>query len=111
TTAGTCSANPAGVGQQVPYTATVSPVPDGSTVIFEDGTSTIDGCGSQPVDTATGQATCQVTYTAPGSHSITAIYGGDSSYNGSQNATAYSQTVTKAGTTTTLNSSANPAVF
>jgi hypothetical protein len=50
TTAVTSSANPTVVGHQVTYTATVTPAPDGGTVIFEDGPTTISGCGSQAVD-------------------------------------------------------------
>jgi hypothetical protein len=90
----------------------VTPAPDGGTVIFEDGPTTISGCGSQAVDKTTGTATCQVTYTAPGSHSITAFYSGDSNFNSSDNSLSpYSQAVNTAATTTTLSSSANPAVF
>jgi hypothetical protein len=100
------------VGHQVTYTATVTPAPDGGTVIFEDGPTTISGCGSQAVDTTTGTATCQVIYTAPGSHSITAFYSGDSNFNSSDNSLSpYSQAVNTAATTTTLSSSANPAVL
>ena len=48
---------------------------------------------------------------AVGTHSITAVYSGDDSYTGSTNSPALTQTVTAAATTTTLFSSANPAVF
>ncbi|MGH3185306.1 MAG: Ig-like domain-containing protein, partial [Streptosporangiaceae bacterium] len=68
------SANPSVAGPAVTYTATVSPVPDGGTVAFTDGGATITGCGAVPVDTSTGRATCQVTYTSAGTHSITAAY-------------------------------------
>ena len=83
TTAVTSSANPSTAGQAVTYTATVSPAPNGGTVAFTDSGATITGCGAQSVDTTTGKATCQVTYASPGSHSITATYGGDNNFSGS----------------------------
>ena len=101
------SANPSVVGQQVTYTATVSPVPDGGTVAFTDGTTTITECGAQPVDTSTGKATCTVTYTSPGAHSITATYGGDNSFSGSSGSLTH--TVNQAATSTALASSPNPS--
>ena len=71
------SPNPSAVGGQASYTATVSPRPDGGTVAFEDGTATIAGCGSEPVDPTTGTAICQVTYSSTGTHVVTAVYSGD----------------------------------
>jgi hypothetical protein len=65
------SANPSAAGAQVTYTATVSPAPNGGTVTFSDGTATIADCGSAPVDTSTGQAICQMTYTGAGSGLLT----------------------------------------
>ncbi len=91
------SANPASVGGQVTYTATVNPVPDGGTVAFADGGTTIAGCGTAAVNTSSGTATCQATYTATGSHPITASYSGDSNYLAS-NSTTLIQTVTAAPT-------------
>ena len=86
------SANPSVVGAQVTYTATVTPVPDGGTAAFKEGSTTIAGCGWRSVDTSTGQATCQVTYTEPGAHSVTADYTGTASYAASTSA-ALSQQV------------------
>jgi probable HAF family extracellular repeat protein len=77
------SSNPAVIGEQVTYTATVTPVPDGGTVEFMDGASTILGCGSQTVDTSTGEATCHVTYPSPGTHSISAAYSGGPAFDAS----------------------------
>jgi hypothetical protein len=79
------SANPSIPGQAVTYTATVSPAPDGGPVAFTDGGTAIAGCAAQPVNSS-GQATCQVTYTATGSHAITAAYSGDAVYAGSTSA-------------------------
>jgi hypothetical protein len=87
TTALASSANPSASGQSVTYTATVSPVPDGGTVTFTDGTTTIAGCGAQPVDTSTGQATCQTTPGTTGAHNIAAAFNGSGSFAASTPAT------------------------
>ncbi len=91
TTSLASSANPSIIGQSVTYTATVSPVPDGGTVAFSDNGSPISACQSQPVNTATGQATCTVTYNVVGSHSLTATYSGDFNYAGSTSAVLIQQ--------------------
>jgi hypothetical protein len=99
------STNPAVVGQQVTYTATVSPAPDGGTVSFADGGTPIAGCSAQAVTTSTGTATCQLTYSVAGSHSITTTYSGDSAFVGSTSA-ALAETVAPATPELTW---ANPA--
>lgn len=73
---------------------------DGATVL---GTGTLTFVGGQAKATFTTS-----TPLAVASHSITAVYGGDSNYNASTSA-VLTQTVNKAGTTTTLPPSANPA--
>ncbi len=77
------SANPSVVGASVTYTATVSPVPNGGTMSFTDNASPIAGCQGVAVSTVTGTATCTVTYTSVGSHSIVATYSGNFYYLGS----------------------------
>ena len=85
-TALSSSANPSSPGQQVTFTATVSPIPGAGTVSFTDGGSTIPGCG--PVSfSGSGHATCQVSFPAAGSHSIVAAYQGDSEFGGSSSPT------------------------
>ena len=81
------SANPSAAGQAVSYAATVSPAPDGGTVAFTDNGSPIAGCGAQPVNTSTGQATCQTTPAPAGAHNIVAAFSGSSSFTGSTSAT------------------------
>ena len=76
------SADPSIVGAQVTYTASVTPVPDGGTIAFKDGATTITGCGSQSID-ASGRATCQLTHTDVGTRSITAEYSGNAGYTAS----------------------------
>jgi Bacterial Ig-like domain (group 3) len=68
------SADPSVSGQQVTYTATVSPVPDQGTVAFSDNGQTIAACAAQPVNTANGTATCTVSYPGPGTHQIIASF-------------------------------------
>ncbi|HLG92314.1 MAG TPA: Ig-like domain-containing protein, partial [Acidimicrobiales bacterium] len=103
------SANPSVTGQPVTYTATVTggtTQPTG-TVSFSDGGTPVPSC--QALALSSGSATCQVTYSGVGSHSIVASYSGDSNYPPSSSA-ALTQTVNQAATTTALSSSANPSV-
>jgi len=83
TTSVTSNNNPSVLGQSVMFTATVTPQEDPEalptgTVTFKDGTITL-GSGSL----TSGSATLTTSLLAAGSHSITAVYGGDSIYSGS----------------------------
>jgi hypothetical protein len=103
------SVNPSSFGQSVTFTATVSPVAPGAgtrtgTVTFYDGVTSL-GTGTL---NAAYQATLSTTGLSVASHSITAVYGGDSNFNGSTSL-ALSQVVNKADTTTSVVSSANPS--
>jgi hypothetical protein len=101
----TSSLNPSVYGQQVMFTATISPSSGASgTVTFMDGASTL---GTSALN-ASGVATLSTSSLAVGIHSITALYSGDGSHSSSASAPS-SQTVNKAGTTTTLTSSSNPS--
>jgi hypothetical protein len=74
--------NPILLQNPVTYTATVSSkagLPTG-TVTFSDGGTAITACASTPVTVSTGLASCAVTYTATGTHSITALYSGDTNF-------------------------------
>ncbi len=106
------SASPASswvFGQRLTFTATVAPqtgggTPTGTVTFYLDGdlyTGTLDGSGVATFSIGAIQAT---------SHTITASYGGDGSFNGSTS-NAITQTVSKADTTMTVTSSANPSVF
>jgi hypothetical protein len=99
--------NPSTYGQQVVFTATVTPgsgsgIPTG-TVTFKDGATLL---GSAAL--SGGTASLATAALSTGSHTITASYGGDANYLSSVSA-AVSQTVNKANTTTVVSSSANPA--
>jgi hypothetical protein len=96
-------------GQPVTLTATVAPTsgsgtPTGS-VTFKDGTVTLG--------TATlsgGKATFTTNQLGAGSHSLTAVYGGSTTYAGSTSA-ALTETIHQATTQVSLTSSGTSAVY
>jgi DNA-binding beta-propeller fold protein YncE len=92
------SADPSVSGQQVTYTATVTPVPDQGTVAFSDNGQTIASCSAQPVNTANGTATCTVSYPGPGTHQIIASFSTGTGSGGSTSP-ALTQTVNQDSTT------------
>jgi chitinase len=101
------SAQSAALGQAVTFTALVTSangIPDGE-VAFKDRSTTLD--------TATltgGNASFTTSTLATGSHSITAVYEGSTSFAASTSS-VLSLTVNKAATTTTVVSTVNPTVF
>ena len=107
TTALTSNTNPSTYNQSVTFTATISPAPTTGNgtiqVTFRDsgvkiGTGILNnGVATLPISSLTG-----------GTHSITAIYPGDSNYTGSTSS-ALSESVAPQGTTTAVSSSANPS--
>jgi hypothetical protein len=84
------------VGQSTSYSATVAPpgsrpgpvLPSGSVAFTDDG-QPVASCRSQPL--VSGTASCALTYTALGKHTITASYSGDANFAG---ATSAAQTIT-----------------
>jgi hypothetical protein len=105
------SANPSAFGQSVTLTATITANSPGSgiptgTVTFADG-STILGTAML---NGSGIATFGTSSLSVGSHSITAVYGGDTDFTSSTSSTL-SQTVNPDATTSAVASSANPSVF
>ncbi|MFN8630190.1 MAG: Ig-like domain repeat protein, partial [Chloroflexota bacterium] len=103
TTTLTSDVNPSTFGQNVTFTATVSPAAATGTVTFSEG-ATVLGTGTL----AGGVATFAISTLSVGTHTITASYGGDATYSNSTSA-PYDQVVIQAPTTTTLTSSANPS--
>lgn len=100
------SINPSYGGNEVAFTAVVSGnggVPTG-TVTFLDGTTQI-GQGSL---NASGQVSVKISSLTPGTHTITASYGGDAE--DSPGTSALSQIVQQAATAISLVSSNNPAI-
>lgn len=108
TTAVASSVNPAIAGQAVTFTATIQPGAGNSatgTVTFMDGSTTL---GTATV--ASNSAQLSVSTLALGTHSITAVYGGSSTFAGSTSS-ALTETVNQSSTTTALVSNLNPATF
>src|ERR1700674_1075690 len=106
TTTLTTSGSPSHVGQPVTFTATVTwtygTVPDGETVTFFNGTTTI-GTGT----TASGVAKFTTSSPTVGTHTIKATYPGDAEFKPSSGSVM--QVVEKYPTTATLSSSLNPS--
>jgi minor extracellular serine protease Vpr len=104
----TSSGSPSTYKQAVTFTATLSstsgPPPNGETVTFMDGSAVL-GTGTLSSGVATFTTTSPLKV---GSHSIKSVYAGDATFAASTSA-ALTQTVTKAVTTTALNSSPNPS--
>ncbi|HVJ94409.1 MAG TPA: Ig-like domain-containing protein [Labilithrix sp.] len=104
------SAAPSTFGQSVTFTATVSPVapstgvPTGS-VTFKDGANSIG-----VVSLSGGVAKLTISNFTPGSHTITAAYAGNTTFNASTSADL-TQEVDLADTSTTLISSAAPSII
>ncbi|MFO0678855.1 MAG: Ig-like domain-containing protein [Polyangiaceae bacterium] len=102
--------NPSVFGQAVQLSATVTGVSGGATptgtVTFLDGTTAI-GFG---VLNGAGQATFSTSALSASAHTLTARYGADSNYV-SSDSPPLSQQVNRAGTTTSLASSANPSAL
>ncbi len=103
TTTLTSSANPSALGQAVTFTATVSGASPTGTVQFKDG-GTLLGTGTL----SGGTASFSTSALTAGSHSITAVYGGDTN-NLTSTSSMLSQTVNQAATATSLTSSPNPS--
>ena len=112
TTSLTSSANPAAVGANVTFTASVNGNMPTGTAALTDGGNPIGGCTAVPLsgsgNTITGS--CGTSSLAVGTHSIVATYSGDAANTGSASA-ALSQVINggKATSTTTLVSSQNPS--
>ena len=104
TTMLTSDVNPSIFGQNVTFTATVSPAAATGTVQFS-----VDGAnvGAPMALNASGVATYATSGLSVGSHSIAAVYSGSTLYGSSSGSLA--QVVNQASTTTTLTSSLNPS--
>ena len=97
------SLNPAKFGQSVTLTAAVSPSAATGSVTFKEGGSDL---GTSSL--SNGSATYVNSALSVGSHGITAVYAGDTSYSGSTSNTL-TQIIQKADTSTGVVSSPNPS--
>jgi hypothetical protein len=107
TTVLTSSAENVGVGAAVTFTAAVSgagAVPTG-TVTFYNGTVSM-GTGTL----SNGVATLKTSFSTTGTFTITAVYGGDTSFTGSTSQ-PLAETITSPGFTTTVNPTNLPIEF
>jgi hypothetical protein len=107
TTALASSANPSTSGQSVTFTATISVTSPGSgtptgTVTFYDGSTSI-GTGT----VSAGVATFSTSSLSVGTHSIKAIYGGDTNFKTSTSA-VLRQVVNKASSPSSLDAALHP---
>ena len=103
------SVNPAVTGQEITFTATVTPA-SGNTV--PTGTVSFTFSGSVPVQMATldGSAHASITIPLGVTATVTAAYSGDGNFNPSTSSTL-TEVVNPASTTTRLMSSLNPSVY
>jgi len=98
----TSSLNPSLNGQAVTFTASVSPSSAATgTVQFLDGATAIGA-----VALSNGMAALTISKLAAGSHSLTAVYGGDANYNRATSATLTQSVLVATTTTLTANRSA-----
>ena len=107
TTALTASVNPSSYGQTVTFSATVTGgagVPTGTVTFQKNGTT----FGTATLNSL-GKATFATTALVPGTHPITAVYSGSTSYLTSTSA-AISEVTNATATTTKLTSSLNPSI-
>jgi hypothetical protein len=112
------SGSPTTYGQNVTFTATVSPTPSGGTVQFWNGESFLESSDPVTVNTSTGEATISTTGLDVGAHEITAVYSGNYAFATSiTDAPPLSQVVGKAPLTVTATdlirpiNTANPDPF
>ncbi len=106
------SLNPSPPATSVTFTATVTGSTPTGTVNFKDGATSLTGCGAVAL-TGTGNvrtATCTTSTLTGGTHSMTAVFAGDS-INAGSTSPALSQGVGLSASTTGVASSANPAMF
>jgi hypothetical protein len=104
----TSSRNPSSFGQSVTFTARVAPQFSGTptgTVTFLNGATVL----AKRALNGNGAAGFSTSKLPPGSNIITAVYGGDSNFDGSTAAPVNQLVLT--ATTTTLSSSLNPSIY
>jgi len=97
--------NPSTYSSSVTFTAAITGPPNGETVTFKDGAVTL---GTGILDSGSTQFT--TSSLGVGSHSITAVYGGDSTYSSATSA-PLTQTVGDRPVSINVISSENPSVF
>ena len=117
TTVVSTTGSPSIVGQPVTYTATVgvtapgSGTPSGVVEFFDSGTA-ISACTAQPLNgSAQDTATCMVSYSTTGTHTITAQYLGSSNFAASAVSGSIKQQVNGDPSTATLSLSKSSVTY
>ncbi len=100
----TSDANPAPLGREVTFIATLNQNTATGTVTFKDGATVL----GSPIPLTNGQATYRTATLAGGSHAITAVYSGDSTFAPSTSAVV-TQVITLQNTSTALSVSPDPS--
>jgi hypothetical protein len=106
----TAGTNPSQAGDSLTFTATLAPASATGSVAFFDGGTPISGA----ITLVAGSASLSISSLPAGTHSITAQYSGDATFNAATSG-ALSQTVnglkTNAAITLVLSAGTNPSVF
>jgi hypothetical protein len=95
TTKVTSSYNPAGGHDTIKLSTTTTPSPDGGTMQYTIGGTTIAGCASQPL--TDGKSTCQVKLPGHGNYEVTAVYSGDALFQTSTSQTLLEEVLQNSG--------------
>jgi hypothetical protein len=98
-------------GKPLTFTAVVAPVAPGAGTPTGKVTFFVDGIPQKPVALHHGRAVFTIWTLGVGSHSITANYSGDRSFNASSTAAALKETISKAATKTEVHSSDDSSKF
>ena len=106
----TTPVTPTAYGTAAAFTFTVVPTAPGSGTPTGSLTVTVDGGTPQTLPLMAGQATLSTADLAPGAHTITASYSGDSSFEAAPEA-SLAHEVSIGASTTTVTSSVGPATF
>jgi len=109
TTISSSTPNPSIYGSPVTFTATVTSGATGTVTFMDNALPLAGGIVTLPSGTS-GTVTFSTSALTGGTHSITAVYNGDTYHNPSTS-NALSRTVSKPATTTNLASSPNPSTY
>jgi hypothetical protein len=104
----TSNHNPSVFGQQVTFTASVSVDPPGAGTPGGTAQFTIDGDARPPVSLSGGEASITLSGLPVGNHSVRAVYSGTGDF--TESGDSLTQTVSRADTSTQVDSSANPSI-
>ncbi len=102
--------SPSIYGESVTFTATIAPEFTAPAGIGGTVTFSVDGTAQAPVAVSSRKASLTIGSFNAGPHTVSASYSGDGNFKASASAD-FSQTVDKAGTSTTLETSRSPSTY